>query len=162
MLHVHRKLQFIWFSNSKPLLVCVFCMAPLWPQACCLGLFQSLRSPLKLLLPKGSRCVKTHLLPADGSFPGHTLPPAGPSGYWHRLPLLRSLYGLSVSSTSSNAGEYLAFSWPLQSTLSIQWYTCCDNAEILMLVIPSFLLQGIKHEWPALKNRVGEMSKNCL
>lgn len=55
------------FGSAPLSLFCVFCRVTLWPHGCLSQLVhpppQSLRSPLKLLLPKGAVCVKTHISP---------------------------------------------------------------------------------------------------
>lgn len=58
-LNAHMKYQIVWF--------CMLCRVTLWPRCCPSELvhppLQSLRSPNKLLLPKGAVCVKTHISP---------------------------------------------------------------------------------------------------
>lgn len=86
--------------------------------------------PSSLVLEKHSQtavakgvcmCGYTHLSPADGSFSGHTVPPARlPSRAWPSLQPTQQatgiasprwqdpFYGLRVHDTSSNAGQYRA------------------------------------------------------
>lgn len=157
-----------------------------WPPcgfgvAACLSFFSSvLEKPSQTAVAKlGCVCENTHLSPADGSFPGHTVPPATlPSRAWpSQQPAQQAtgitspcwqdpFYGLSVRNTSSNTGQYPIFPWPLQSTLSIP---VSDTSVATMqnysvLVVPSFLLLSInsRYESAALKYRVGEMRQNCL
>lgn len=105
----------------------------LLPVSACSPFFPVLEKPSQTAVAKGGCvCGHTHLSPADGSFPGHTVPPARlPSRAWPSpqpaqqatsitSPCWRNpFYGLSVHNASSNAGQYPAFPWPLQSILSI-------------------------------------------
>lgn len=150
----------------------------LLPVSACPPFFPVLEKPSQTAVAKGGCvCENTHLSPADGSFPGHTVPPARlPSRAWpspqpaQRATSITSpcwqdpFYGLSVHNTSSNAGQYPAFPWPLQSILSIPVsdISVATTQKCSVLVVPSFLLLSIKYELAALKYRVGEMRQNCL
>lgn len=149
----------------------------LWPRRCCLSQiihpsFQSLRSPLKLRLPKGGCvCENTHLSPADGSFPGHTVPPARlPSRAWpspqpaQQAPGITSpcwqdpFYGLSVHNTSSNAGQYPAFPWPCsphQPVIYLLWQ--CKNT-LCWLFLP-FICWVSNMSWQLSNTELGKWDR---
>ena len=140
-----------------------------------------LEKPSQTAVAKGGCvCENTHLSPADGSFSGHTVLPARlPSRAWPSpQPAQQAtgitspcwqdpFYGLRVRNTSSNAGQYPAFPWPLRSIQSSTNTPVCDVSAATMqrysaLVVSSSLLFGIKYESAALKRRVSELRRNCL
>lgn len=124
-LHMYRKYHNIWFSYTEFILHVLqgHSVASSLHVSACLPSSPVLEKPSQTAVAKGGCvCENTHLSPADGSFPGHTVPPARlPSRAWPSpQPAQQATgitspcwqdpsYGLKVRNTSSNAGQYPAF-----------------------------------------------------
>lgn len=151
-----------WFGSATLSSFCVFCRVTLWPHRCLSQLvhppLQSLRSPLKLLLPKGAVCVKTHISPQQmvvslailshqpDCLPGLGHLHASPAGYWHHITLLtRSFLWIKGPQHVFKCRSIPCFPRPLQSILSSTNTPVCDISATTMkrysaLVVASFLL----------------------
>lgn len=125
ILHKYMKYQLIWFCYAQFILR-VFQGHPVASSlsiSACSSSSPVLEKPSQTAVAKGGCvCENTHLSPADGSFSGHTVPPARlPSRAWPSpQPAQQAtgvtspcwqdpFHGLRVRDTSSNAGQYPAF-----------------------------------------------------
>lgn len=121
-----------------------------------------LEKPSQTAVAKGGCvCENTHLSPADGSFSGHTVPPARlPSRAWPPpqsaqqatgiTPLTRSFLWIKGPQHIFKYRSMPCFPWPLQSILCSTNTPLCDisaatTQRYSALVVLSFLLL-LKHE----------------
>lgn len=148
ILHMYMKCKLIWFCYIELILHVLqgHPVASSVPISACSPSSAVLEKPSQTAVAKGGCvCENTHLPSADGSFSGHTVPPARlPSRAWPSpqpaqqatgitSPCWRDpFYGLRVHKTSSNAGQYPAFPQPLQSIMSSTSTPVCDIIAVTM------------------------------